>query len=316
MSDGTEEFDELPGFEVVVPPEVEPDLVDVLPRGYLSPSQISMFLKCAYQWKLVYVDNKPRKTSARMYQGVFVHSGVEAVLRERLASGKLPPLEMATDTFSSAFDESKGLIDDWEGSEEGFVKDTGIKCAKAYYDEAAKDATPIAVEKTTVTVIRSEDGKIKLPILGRIDSIQVQSHTEQEYQDIRESVVSNIETPAAAKITKPKRINDLKVVTNKWPEGKLANDLFTIYAGSEHIPDVQVDQIVKGRAAVPRVRYERLTGVVTPQMVKHAENVALDVAKSIAMGNFPRTDPSNWNCSEKWCGMWEHCRGKTLATKL
>jgi hypothetical protein len=275
-----------------------------------------MFIRCAYQWKLIYVDGKKRKTSARMYQGVSVHSGIEAVLKERLASGKLPPLEMATDTFATAFEKSKALVDDWEGDEVGFVKDVGAQCAKAYYTEAAMHATPIAVEKTTVTVIRSEDGKIKLPILGRIDSIQVQTHTEQEYQDIRESVVANLETPAAAKISKPRRINDLKVVTNKWPDGKLDSDLqFTLYAGAEHVPDVQVDQIVKGRAKTPRVRYEKLTGVVTPQMVKHAEHVVLDVAKSIALGNFPRTDPGNWSCSEKWCSMWEHCRGKTLATK-
>jgi hypothetical protein len=242
-----------------------------------------------------------------MFQGVFVHSSVEAVLKSRLESGILPGQELATDTFSDAFDKSKQLIEDWENEDEGSVKDTGIKCTKAYYTSAAPSATPIAVEKTMSTVIKLNDGKIRLPIFGRLDSIQVQTQTEQEYQDVRQTLASNPD----ALINKPKRINDLKVVTDKWSPADLDNDLqFALYAGAEHIPDVQVDQVVKGRAKVPKPRYEKLEGVITPKMVKHAVAVAEGVAKSIALGHFPMTDPSNWWCSENWCSMWRHCRGK------
>lgn len=324
MTAGLEEIEAILDPSIDVPAEVEPELVDMLPRGYLSPSQVTMFIKCPHSWELAYVHGKPRKTVARMFQGIFVHNATEAVLKERLTSGKLPSLEMATDAFSDAFDKSKNLIEDWEEEEEGAVKDTGVKCTRAYYDEAAPDATPVSVEKTFTAVIRSADGKVKLPILGRIDSEQVQAHTETEYQEIRAKLmalappVEDTLKPAAgfskeamAAITKPLRIHDLKVVTDKWSEDDLKNDLqFTLYAGAEHIPDVQVDQVVKGRAKVPRPRYEKLTGVITNKQVEHVHKVVEGVARSIALGNFPMTDPGNWWCSEKWCSMWRHCRGK------
>lgn len=308
MTAGLEEIDEILDPSVDVPDDVEPELVDFLPRGYLSPSQVTMFLKCPRSWELAYIEKKPRRTVARMFQGIFVHQGVEAVLKERLVNGKLPPLELATDTFSDAFEEGKKLIDDWEDEDEGAVKDTGVKCTKAYYEEAAPDATPIVVEKTVTAVFKSADGKVRLPVLGRLDSQQVQAHTEDEYQKIREALTSGGKT---ADIKKPLRIHDLKVTTDKWSQSDLDNDLqFAMYAGIEGVPDVQVDQVVKGRAKVPRPRYEKLTGVVTPKMFKHVEAVMEGVGRSIALGHFPMTDPSNWWCGEKWCSMWQHCRGK------
>lgn len=307
MTVGLEEVETIldPALEMEIPPEMEPELVDILPRGYLSPSQVNMFLNCPRSWELAYVEGKQRKTSARMFQGIFVHEATEVVLKERLASGVLPSIDMATDAFSDAFENGKKHIEDWEGDEEGTVKDTGVKCTKAYYEEAAPDATPIVVEKTFTAVIRSEDGKVRLPILGRIDSEQVQAHTESEYQEVRQAVANG------GAIKKPLRIHDLKVTSDKWSENDLENDLqFILYAGAEHIPDVQVDQVVKGRAKVPRPRYEKLTGVVTGAQVKHVEKVILGVAKSISLGHFPMTNPGNWWCSEKWCSMWQHCRGK------
>lgn len=308
MTTGLEEIDEVLDPTVDVPPEVEPELVDFLPRGYLSPSQVTAFLKCAHSWELSYVQRKPRRGSARMFQGVFVHAGVEAVLKERLLSGKLPPLELATDTFGDVFEAKKQHIEDWEGETEGFVKDVGIRCTKAYYDEAAASATPVVVEKTVTAIIRSADGKVRLPVLGRLDSEQVQSHTEQEYQDIRERLVAG---GSLSDIKKPLRIHDLKVVTDKWSASDLDNDLqFVTYAGIEHIPDVQVDMVVKGRAKNPRPRYVQLAGVVTHRQVEHVQDVMEGVARSIALGHFPKTDPGNWWCSETWCSMWVHCRGK------
>lgn len=325
MVTGMEEVEAILDPAIEVPEDVAPDLVDILPRGYLSPSQVSTFLKCPHLWELSYVDGKPRRSSARMFQGIFVHNAVEAVLIGRLETGKLPAVELAVDTFSDAFNKSKGLIEDWEGEEEGAIKDVGIRCARAYYDEAALDAKPIMVEKTFTAVIRSADGKVKLPILGRIDSIQVQAHSENEYQEIREVAIAQNAAVAIAKeagkhastlnlpaLKKPLCIHDLKVVTDKWSETDLVNNLqFTLYAGAEHIPDVQVDQVVKGRAKVPRPRYEKLTGVITPAMVRHVYAVTEGVARSIALGNFPMTDPGNWWCGEKWCSMWRYCRGKT-----
>ena len=73
---------------------------------------------------------------------------------------------------------------------------------------------------------------------------------------------------------------------------------------------MQVDQRVKGRAEVPRIRYEKANYTVTPRDAEHAVAVLGGVARTIGTGHFPMTDPSNWWCGEKWCSMWSYCRGK------
>jgi hypothetical protein len=304
MTAGFEEIDAFldPAFDV--PQEVEPDLVDLLPKGYLSISQVTKYIKCPQSWKLVYVDQKPQRTSARMFQGIQVHEAAEAVLNDIMDTGIVPPLERATDAFADAFEKSKGLIEDWEGEDPGSVKDTGVTCAKIFHQEAAHKSTPIAVESTFHTIIKSSDGKVRLPVLGRIDSKQVQTHTAEQYEQIR------LELKQGKMTDRPKRVHDLKVSTDKWNENDIKNSVqFAIYAHVEGIPDVQVDNVVKGRARVPRPRLETITGIVTPQMVRHSLRVVEDAAKSIALGHFPVTDPDNWWCSEKWCSVWQYCRG-------
>ncbi len=317
---GMEEVDELLDPSIPIPDEVAPSMTDILPRGYLSVSQAVLVLKCAHAWELRYVDGKMPRTNARPFQGIVVHRAAESSLRGKLLYGEVPRLDEVTDLFSTEFDKVKPLIEDWEGEDPDRVKDTGVTCTKIFHQEVATKAMPVMVEKTFHTTIRTSDGKVRLPVLGRIDSIQVQALNEKEYQDnIRpraaESVLrqekAGVKMPVLESVSsKPLRIHDLKVVTDKWSESDLDNDLqFGLYSGVEHIPDVQVDQIVKGRAKVPRPRYEQLSGVMTPKAVQHSVRVLEGVAKTIGLGHFPMTDPSNWWCSEKFCSMWHHCRG-------
>lgn len=289
-------------------PDMEPELSEILPRGYLSPSQVTTFLKCPHLWELSYVYKKPRTASGRMFQGVAVHSAVEAVLKTRLATGKIPEAALATDAFSDAFEASKALVTDWETSDAATVKDVGIACTRAYYETAAHAATPLVVEKSFLKVYKSADGKTRLPVLGRIDSIQAQTTSEAAYQEARAPVAQGAD-PATVPVLR--RIHDLKVVTDKWSPSDIDNDVqFTIYGSAEGLPNVQVDQVIKGRAKIPRPHYAALTGVITPKAIDHVLDVVNGVAKSITLGHFPKTDPGNWWCSAAWCGMWQHCRGR------
>lgn len=307
---------------IPIPDDIGPSLSDILPQGYLSVSQATMVLKCPYSWFLKYVQLCRGAASARMFQGIQVHRAVEHMLETLLYTGALPPLDVSTDVYSDTFNEQVKLIDDWEGQTQGQVKDLGVLCTKIYHQEASSAAMPVNVEKTFSTVIAtrtSEGMEIQLPVLGRIDSIQVQALNEQEYQDIREKVAPALITQKEAgakrltepKVTKPLRVHDLKVVTNKWNEDKIKNSLqFMLYAGVEHVPDIQVDQVIKGRAKVPKPRYEALTSVMNPADVNHGVKVLGGVAETIASGRFPMCDPSCWWCSEKWCSMHRFCRGK------
>lgn len=284
---------------------IEPGFGDMLPKGYLSVSQALRFLHCPHSWELQYIDKKSQKTNYRPFEGRMVHRAAEKVLNDKMSTGKMPGIAIATDAFSTAFEEAKDSIEDWEGLDSGVAKDRGIHLTKVHYTEAAPAATPIAVEERFVVKI-DVPGGYKLPVVGVIDSIQIQLDRPTIEYDPVEMKASRL----------PKRVHDLKVVTDKWGPNDLPNDLqFHIYADVKGIPDVQVDQIVKGRAQVPRPRYEKESYIVTPKDAMHARAVMGGVAKSIALGHFPMTDPSNWWCSEKWCSMWSHCRGKIPSAK-
>lgn len=299
MENGVDELDAIidPVGEIV---EEGPKLSELLPKGYLSVSQATLFIKCAYQWYLKYVERRPIKVKRRLLEGSNIHAAVEKILTEKLATGRVPSLDLALDAFSDAFEKSKSQIDDWEGVSQGVAKDNGIKLTRIYHYEGAPKATPIEVEKDFRVDIQTKDGHT-LPVVGRIDSIQVQlDRPELEYN------------PGQPNFTKlPKRIHDLKVTTNKWGPDKLKNDLqFHVYADVMGIPDVRVDQLVKGRSIQVRPHIEFDSYIVTPEDASFSREVLGDVAKSIGLGNFPHTDPSNWWCSEEWCPMWASCRGK------
>lgn len=313
--DELEDFEE--SFNFQPPPDMEPSLTDILPRGYLSVSQAKQYLKCPHAWELQYIEGHRGKMSARLYQGVQGHSTAEAVLNERLMKGTVPPVEFATDTFATEFDAGKDRVQNWEDTDPGVVKDLGIQCVTMFMNTAAAEATPVAVEKTFATTVKGKGG-FDVPVLGRIDSVQVECASEQEYQDVREKVVAAMPpdlkegTPTQMpKTGKPLRLHDLKFTTKKWSDGQIKKDLqFMLYAGVEHVPLIQVDQLVKGSGKIPRVRYEVQRDVLSNADVQHGVNVIEGVMKSITHGHFPMTDPANWCCSPTWCSVWEHCRGK------
>ncbi len=302
LSDDLDKFLDpaLDGIESV--PDLEPSLASSLPRGYLSVSQASTFLNCERMWELRYIEGKTSKTSYRPFEGRNVHYAVEDMLSDKKDFGKLETFAKAADAFSTAFEETRNHVEDWEGLDSGVAKDRGIALTKIFYDNAAPMAAPIAVEERFTVNIDIEDGR-KLPILGIVDSIQIQAPNADEPYDPAEMLVSKL----------PRRIHDLKVVTDKWGPNDMMNDLqFHTYAQVLGIPDTQVDMVVKGRAAVPRPRYETDQYVVTQKDGKHALKVLQGVAESIARGttnHFKMTNPGNWWCSEKWCSMWGHCRG-------
>jgi hypothetical protein len=303
MSDERLGFEDQLGVDedFVMPPDVEPAISDMLPKGYLSISQTTQLLQCAWRYFLTTIMMVATKKPARLFRGTCIHYGVEHLLTLKMQTGRLPKVDEALDAFSTAFEKEKETVEDWEGQQPGQIKDLGSQLTKMYFAEVAPTATPIAVEKSFCTVIKSADGKVRLPIVGRIDSVQVMLDDPKRY-----------DPEQAANLPKHmRRIHDLKVVTNKFPEGKVANSLqFMTYAAAEGIPTVQADQLVIGRAKVPRPRYEAQSAVITSANANHAVSVLTDAATMIAKGHFPKTDPGNWWCSKKWCPVWHECRGK------
>lgn len=281
--------------------KLSPKMSELLPRGYLSVSQANLFIGCPQAWYLRYVERKPSKGVLRMFEGKNVHAAAEKVANDKMQTGKVPPLDVALDAFSDAFEQSKPLIEDWEERDPGQTKDLGAELTRLYHAEIAPQIAPVGVEQDFTVQIPVPGTNETIPVYGVIDLNEVQlDRPALEYD------------PEAVKQSKlPRRIRDLKVCTDKWGPNDLPNDLqFMTYAHAMGTPDVTVDQLVKGRAKVPKPRYETASHVMTPRETGHGLAVLAGVAKSIALGHFPMTGPDNWRCTEKWCSMWQYCRGK------
>lgn len=295
MAKGLEELlDEVP--EDIVQ---EQELADFLPRGFLSVSAANLFLQCPRKYYLKYIEKKPTKIGLRMFEGVNIHEAAEKTLESKRQTGVTPKVDLALDAFSDAFEKSKEIIEDWDGVDPGQAKDNGIKITKVHHAKVAPVLVPVKVEKSFSVKIGV--GEEAFPLVGRIDAITAKVDKTEGYDPEIVKKIPRID----------QQVRDLKICADKWSENDLKNDLqFAVYASVEQIPDVAVDQLVKGRGKLPNPRYEYQSYVVTRRDSEHAIDIMKGVAKSIALGHFPMCAPDQWHCSEKWCDMWKYCRGK------
>ena len=84
----------------------------------------------------------------------------------------------------------------------------------------------------------------------------------------------------------------------------------SIYAWALGIEQVAFVSLCKTK--VPKV--ELVSATIPPAQQAWAVRVVEDVIGAIQAGIFPRTDPSSWICSQKFCGHWGRCRGCAVAS--
>lgn len=104
---------------------------------------------------------------------------------------------------------------------------------------------------------------------------------------------------------------DYKTAKRAKSESDLLNDLqMAIYAWALGINQVAFVSLCKTK--MPKV--DLVATTIPPAQQAWAVRVVEDVITAIQAGIFPRTDPSSWICSSKFCGHWERCRGCTAAS--
>ena len=289
------DIDDVDNEDKLVVPDALP-LVDLLPRGYLSVSQVTQYMKCGKAYEYRYIQEIQIPRNSYMVQGTAVHSAAE-----KLHLGMMgvdahddPPLEYVESVYSDTLDQqlTSDVVIAEEDVDAGHIKDVGIDLTRHYYlgstGKLADPDTkvpyprlkPTAVEKVIRTTIHPTDGS-PIPFLAIIDLID-----------------------------DGKVIADLKTKKKKSPESEAVNSLqLSLYAGIENIPDVRRDMLVKPGKKTPQ-RYFRTPHTRTAGEIAHATDIASDVAENIVLGRFPRTMPDNWWCTKDWCAYWGHCRGK------
>jgi len=263
-----------------------PDFMDPgLPSGVMSPSQFDTYRKCPRRYEFRHIHKLISPPGIAMIKGTAVHKGAEVTHRQTLATGTPMGLVEATQAVSDSFDHETPNIEDWGEEKPGLIKDKALKAFTVYYREAVPNIHPVKVEHTFAKKIGT------VPFRGVIDLVD--SVKEEAFV---EGVQPMVEV-----------VSDLKVTGMRWPEQRVRQSAqLTFYAYVEETFRVRYDFILEQKSGI---KYDMNRSVRTAHDFKLLIEDVEEVADLIKKDIFPRCDPTGWNCTPKFCGYYDRCRG-------
>jgi len=256
-----------------------------LPRGYLSVSQASMYMRCGLQYKYRYVDDIIKAPGVALIEGSAMHKALETALTEKMEAGTVAPVDVMLDAWNDYWKEKKKDVEDWgddgKDATERVIADRSNQLVRMYHKSHLPKAHPMGVEKGFWLLI----GKHRIPIKGYIDLVDVEE-------------VNEIGGPTVV---------DHKVVRAAKSQADADSDMqLTMYAHAVGTPRVRFDSFCKTKT--PKIKTTR--SVRTTQDYKWVENVFDLIAENIGRGVFLPADPASWVCTPKFCGYYHMCRGR------
>lgn len=280
-----------------------------LPTGYLSNSQIEMYLRCPKQYEFRYILGVVRPPNVSMAMGTAVHAAVEAIHQVHITTGDYLDVDSAKDVFSDSWDavvaEADIDVDDEEEVAKGNTKDIGVRLVDRYRTQQAPQIRAHSVEER----VEGEVGGV--PILGYIDLIQ-KGDTPQGDPNCAcggTGEESKCDKPMLCSVERSSRVVvDNKVVGRAKRQSDADNSLqLSGYALLKGVRNVRFDCLVKN-IRTPKI--VALESVRSDQDLAWYKEVVTGVADGITRGYFPACAPDTWCCNAKFCGFWEMCRGK------
>lgn len=295
---------------VNVPDEAfdEPPSRLALPKGYLSISQVNMYLRCGQQYKFRYVDDHMRPPGVAAALGSGGHAALETTHHHIVDHDKPAPTEQLLDCFSDKFAEISQTIEDWEGEEPGLIKDKGIVLVRMYNEKWAPNVRPQVDAQNVRGIEKKFDTLVGgVPMVGVIDLIDANADIAMSHEELKQ--IQAIMGPKWVAEDLRTSIADFKFIGKTMAQSMVDGALqLTMYSLATGIAAVRFDQLVKTKT--PKV--VRATSIRTRQDHLWLQRVIREVAEAISKGVFPPCDPTDWVCSEKWCGYWHMCRGKKV----
>ena len=249
-----------------------------LPKGYLSVSQVNMYLRCARSYEMRYVKGVIRPPKARMTEGSAIHKALEVAHKHRKNSKQPAKLDMLLDAYSTYWQAKKAEVEFEDETETDIMKrdETFIRL---YHRDFIPKIVPEQVEMRFWMPMT----EFKIPVMGFIDLV------DSGEEDGMHTVV------------------DHKVVDRRKTKAMADGDMqLTLYAHVTGLPKARYDMFVKNKTPI----LDTLRTVRTSKDIKWVEQIFSSVAQAIAKGVFPPCDPTGWMCNSDQCGYWSECRGK------
>lgn len=218
------------------------------------------------------------KKPVAMAIGSTVHKYVETHIKEMLATELTPQVDSRILALADV--EIDGILNPDELDLDIFPNtDAARVYAQNLYKVWYKELSPILLPSKSESKFESLVGDV--PVLGYIDYVDSSAGFPE--------------------------ICDLKVVEKSKTEADARDSIqLAMYAIVENNPKVRFDSVVKNKTPkLNQVRYS-----YTPGELQYFTDLIGEVALNISQGNFPKTSPSNWMCTAKWCSFFAQCRGK------
>lgn len=250
-----------------------------LPKGHLSPTQVTRMLSCGACYEAEYVLRIPKAVSINLPIGGAVHKGIEWMRMERLARRPVKVGEAAE--FAVSHFESETTL---SADEESGVELT-IDLGSTYKSlDAGKDKVNDLVRFALNEIAKLDDARGGVAAV-ELDLINYPTPYPFEFH-------GRIDALYGRTVHEPTGISDLKTSKdrNKAPDTDAAIQL-TLY--SEFFPGIPVLADVLSKTQPPELHAWRLR--VDDAVRARVHTLVLNVAENISAGRF-LPNPS-WKCN-------------------
>lgn len=247
-----------------------------LPLGYLSSSATLMNLKCGRQYEFRYVEGIKVPPAGAMVEGICHHDWLREHNEKRMLKGEDLQEKTAVEIFGDSWSDRSKDVEDLTSTDKKKIVTRATLLIRRFLTSKERLTTPVSAESKIELMFGG------VPFIGYIDY-----ETEDEVGDY--------------KVTKrPKTRRDV-----------LNSIQLAVYTKAKKRRRGALISFNKEKPGVSRVE-----APFTPRMQAWAEQVVAGSARMIKSGNFPLADPSQWWCSETWCGYWDRCRGAKQPVKF
>jgi hypothetical protein len=277
-----------------------------LPKGYMSISQVNMYLRCARQYKFRYVDDHKRPPAIPAALGSSGHAALETTHHHLVDHNVPAPMEQLLACFSDKWDEISLLIEDWEGEKPGQVKDVGLALVRLYNNTVAPNVRP----QVDAQQVRGIEKKFEVtvagvPMLGYIDLIDTNASLAFSPEETALMQAQGRTIPAGFTTA----VVDFKFRGKSMTQAEVDGSLqLTLYSLATGVYAIRFDQLLKTK--IPKIK--SAAGLRSRRDHLWLAEIVRDVAEAVSKGAFPPCSPDAWVCSPKWCGYFPQCRGKKI----
>lgn len=247
-------------------------------KPHLSISQLEMFAKCPKQWEYRYVYGIKTPPGVAATVGKGTHAANEKDLRQKMDWGVLMTedevKDTAADSLRAAWEREQPVVRDGDLTQ-GQAVDQTVALTSLYHRLLAPKLEPVALERAFLIEIPD----LAHDVMGVVD----------------------VETPTMIRDTKTSKRSPDRDAAARSPQ--LAAYHLRATLDGQPGKGVALDYLVKNQ------RPTLVTVEATPTEDDHNAflgRVAL-ASQAITAGVFPPTSPSNWWCTQKWCGYWDRC---------